>query len=1218
MRRVVFLGLVCLLPLLAGASRVAWGDAPPRIRPAAVRATDLEGEGLASALLFAVVDEVDARPLFHLQATPIGRADASGWIDVPTDLEEGAFLVLWATDHAAQVVPEETGRVEVALPRAEHLEGRVRFGGLAEAAGLEIFALPTGRRRRLAQKTMTGGDGTYRLEALEAGLWRLFLRRPDGRLQPLGITRAGQSVGDVEVEAGVSAVGRLIDEDADGSNAVPGVAIRMEPLEVEGRGRSREGTSNDEGRFVVLGLLPGIYRAVSADPLWDFVPRPPRVDVQRTHATPVGPWFMQRRQALEGRVTNLEGRGVEGAEVRVFREMPGRPDLAEDALRVEPARTDAEGAFRFARLRPGEGYRLVVASPEHASHVTEPFRVRAGARTGDAVVTRLPDLRIDRGLDLDVRVVDGAGNRVSGASILLAPARIPDASGHPAWETFRRQGSTDADGRASFQTMLQEGWVCRVSKAGWLDTRIEIPEPTTGHFGEQEVTLLRGATVRGVVATASGKPAEGFLVRAVDHRGRDVARGVTDALGGFVFEGLRPVATDFEVRAPGDVDEVVLARAPGVLPGASPLLALTVPVLHGIAGLLLGIDPEGPGVRVLVDAPRHDAVLDRFRYETVRVLSLEPDPAGSATFVVANLPPGAYALRAVQGGRDTAPLSVRIEDEDVFDVRLPLPYAAKVAGTTVDGEGDPVVGVRVQLERVRADGDRPYRPIGDLVTSSDESGSFSLPEVSPGVWNLVADHPAYAPHLETLRVQEGDVLVLEDITMGLGGAIEGVVMSRLAAAVEGAEVQLRLLGDPEVGMRTRTGAGGAFRFARLRAGTYVVALRSPLTGVGRPEVLVEVEDGATSRIEFGTGGRAQIEGTVMLGADRLAGAVLELVGHGSASGALLRLQTVTDAAGVFSWTALPAGAYTVRLLHGTAALETDVALRALDRVQLDLEASTARLRGTARFAAGGGLVGATVEAFALDVDGAPFEDPIAKTRTDGQGAFELTGLPVGRYLLQVDAPGLAPGPQMYAQSDLPGSDYPVEMVLGLGGTLDIAVGGAKGELIAGSRVWLEDLSGRALHRTPYVVGPEGRIRIEGVPAGRFAVRVEAPGFGTPPRVVVDLREGVRVPIQAKLLPASRMRLVVAGLGPDPVTRARIDVTRLDTGEVVARRRPLRRLVLNPRWGYVPRTGVIAIDDLQPGRYAIDVDGGASYGVARVEVDVPAGQSVLVPIVLRTR
>ncbi|MHC5012263.1 MAG: carboxypeptidase-like regulatory domain-containing protein, partial [Planctomycetota bacterium] len=118
--------------------------------------------------------------------------------------------------------------------------------------------------------------------------------------------------------------------------------------------------------------------------------------------------------------------------------------------------------------------------------------------------------------------------------------------------------------------------------------------------------------------------------------------------------------------------------------------------------------------------------------------------------------------------------------------------------------------------------------------------------------------------------------------------------------------------------------------------------------------------------------------------------------------------------------------------------------------------------------------------------------------------------------LRVTAPGLPPGRVANVVVEETGSDQPVLVTLGRGGTIELRVEGPTGRGVTGARVWLETAERLALHARPFTTAPGGRLTLQGVPAGAVFLRVYAPRYGRPDRIPVRVDEDVTTPVNVSL------------------------------------------------------------------------------------------------------
>ncbi len=577
------------------------------------------------------------------------------------------------------------------------------------------------------------------------------------------------------------------------------------------------------------------------------------------------------------------------------------------------------------------------------------------------------------------------------------------------------------------------------------------------------------------------------------------------------------------------------------------------------------------------------------------------------------LPPGPYAVRLVQGHVDSGPVPAWIEEGDVGGIELVLPAGAGIAGTVLTAEGETALGAVVELQRIRGDGDRPASGEDAPVQTCDHDGAYAFGGLAPGLWRVVARDGDAAPDVAEVRVEEGENLVVRDLTVGGGGAISGRVEDSRGRRLDGAALELDPFADGFEARTFTTRADGTFREDGLRAGLYRLTLVSKAGAYTGAEALVEVTDGETTAVDLTGSGRAEIEGRVRRHGMPVADAVVRLVALGEGLEEPLRvLETTTDAAGTFAWRDLPAGGYAVDLLDGIVGTRRRLWLADSDRLVLDLVAYEGRIEGRVISPSGRGVGGAWVRARATP--GALADVLASRARTRPDGRFVFAGLPPGTYDLYASSPGLPPGRWRGAIADVGAAVEEVEIPLGVGGTLALHVVDRDGKGVPEARVWLETEEGRSLTRQPYAPTGSGRLRLAGVPPGRWWVRVEASGYGTPPRSAVAVHEQTTTPLEVVLPRPARLVVTVrsqAGVVPP----ARVDLVRESDGSYAARQETVRAEGLWNLAGRVPRGGVLRIEDLGPGAYRLRVSAGARYETVEVPVALVVGESARVEVVL---
>ena len=330
---------------------VALRLAPGLALAGTVRSED--GTRLANVEVSVEPDETDGLAV-PPPAAPLWRSDRRGEFEVG-GLRPGRHDITLTAEgrvprtlEYVQVREGEANRIEVNLPIAHFIAGRVVDSDGAAVAGVDVVADESGRRT----KTKSGEDGGYRLGPFPRGeRVRLFARSPgrgstlhhDGVLVP----RDGVDL----VFRQYAIVGRLVDEPT-------GTPVRKFRLALFGQGEERweHGFEAGDGRFrVPLHEVP-----------MDGKPGPLVVEAQG-----YTPWFT--------RLPPPDGVEIDLGDVML---VPGRPLSG----RVADVRTGnpIPGARIIAVLRRGEHYLRTVANDDgtFVLDALPPEAVRVSASAG--------------------------------------------------------------------------------------------------------------------------------------------------------------------------------------------------------------------------------------------------------------------------------------------------------------------------------------------------------------------------------------------------------------------------------------------------------------------------------------------------------------------------------------------------------------------------------------------------------------------------------------------------------------------------------------------------------------------------------------------------------------------------------------------------------------------------------------------------------------------
>lgn len=684
----------------------------------------------------------------------------------------------------------------------------------------------------------------------------------------------------------------------------------------------------------------------------------------------------------EGWIVDVDGEGIEGAEIRAgadLAELPAsgsRPDRTRRLLSLT-VQSDAEGRFRLPRMAPSVAYELEVRRSGYVpsrvvSPPIEPGRTMDGLR----IVLRPASRVLGRVLDADRQAVADAAVGIVPPGVLR---RISS-----------RFARTDSEGRFALLD-LAAGTYRFAAEAPGLAYRVlpgvEIPDDGSD-VDLGAIVLSPAASLGGRVVDREGAAVAGARVHATLSRwpllGRDASsrEGETDAEGRFRLVEL----------SPSDEAKLVVEKVgyrkleiPGLqIEGAEPLELVLLPGLELRGRVIDGV--ERPVAEATVTLTRWSDSTGRSS-ETVTA-----DADGS--FVFDSQAPGRFELL----GRSKDGLAGFHEGElkqGRQEVKLVLRSALTVSGRLLDPDGLGVSYGRIALE--------PYQP-GEVDAlnsrtkrvdvSSATDGSFTIAGIVPGSYRLSARHAEHAPLIEILELSAdaSDPLELRFTDRLL--KIHGRVIDDSGHGVADATVRYYEGKVFTGGMNpgdARSTAEGEFELRIVRPGPHTLWISHP--AFARKFVELEItDDGVPVLIELDRG--VVLTGH-LLGLEQHQTQRVE-VRASSTEGPPTMIGTV-DSEGRYRILGLRPGEWTIwaSLPQSTRTARESISVSGFDgELVLDLE-----------FPAGHRLSGLVL------LDGRPLSTadvvlhcPRARelaTRTDVDGSFSFEGVPAGNCRVEV-------------------------------------------------------------------------------------------------------------------------------------------------------------------------------------------------------------------------
>jgi RNA polymerase sigma factor (sigma-70 family) len=437
------------------------------------------------------------------------------------------------------------------------------------------------------------------------------------------------------------------------------------------------------------------------------------------------------------------------------------------------------------------------------------------------------------------RVVDGDERPVRDAWISVVGAREDKRARHQLYANGP-VAVTGSDG--AFTTRLPHGqsFQVLVQAPGYATITTAILEGVANEF-----ILRPGRKMTGTLHHQAGRPAEGVVLVAIaEDEKLDQQRAVVDALGKFIFTGLRP--TEYSVY-PQDENLVLTEPDVQFSPGSPDTVSLHCEPGAVIAGRVVErTRDEGiPGATVNLSY-----MLGAHDY-TRRVRS---DDAGAFRFEGVSTGPKRVSVSHVNGYE----VDFEIQSQEV----------EAIAGETIDDIGFPHQGQWPGVSTIRGRVTRAGKAAAGVTVSaglravqhswtvSGADGRYALERVPMGrdviVWAAAPGEGAKVPSFLALSA---DGLSGIDLELAPTGSIEGKIVDESGKPIDRPKTRIDLNQDWDA--RTRILGtlevleDGVFRLPELIAGRYALYVNFERAAVGmgwqEPDVTIEVEAGEALR-----------------------------------------------------------------------------------------------------------------------------------------------------------------------------------------------------------------------------------------------------------------------------------------------------------------------------------------------------------------------------------
>ncbi|MCB1037289.1 MAG: carboxypeptidase regulatory-like domain-containing protein, partial [Acidobacteria bacterium] len=633
-----------------------------------------------------------------------------------------------------------------------------------------------------------------------------------------GEGKSDSSALEIVLDRGRLATGRVLDLE---ERPVPGARVRILAAGLQAEtpkgGEPQEATTDSEGRFRKNGL-PGLRLDLQA---WADGFAPMAVHGVRVPAgdgpVDLGDLLLEPEAIVSGRVHDLEGRPVEGAEISSPDPFLPRPSVPFRAPRAseESEASERPLAFEkngpFAATGPDGGFRLHGLIPGRATEI----RVRAtGFLPRDLRNIAAPgpplEIELQPAAQVSGRVRTAQGESLPGARIHLLP--LPSEGREMAPALGEQQTTAGQEG------LFRAAEVPPGDLEIWAEAEDFLPSPPIRlhapagvPLAPMELVLEPGGVLRGQVLSEDGEAVPKallFLETASTRSLRD---------GSFQLAGVPRGLNSLNVRHPSFNP---WSRRVDVEPGGPALEILLRPGVE-VRGKV--VDPD--------DLPLPDA----------RVLLEGVDGTVNATYSARSQPDGTFSFPAVSDGRYrlsaelprfVPPRSfpeVTVEGRELADLEIRLRAGGALEGRILGLDFEELAAVSVEAEAAGGE----VRP-GEI----DFEGMYRLDDLAPGDYLLRAStRDGRRQASARVRLEAGHASARRDLTFQDGLVLKGQVRAA-GEPLPGTLITLRDL-DRLTSRTVEGGIDGRFRLDDLPAGRFRVELANRSHGlVDNREVLL--------------------------------------------------------------------------------------------------------------------------------------------------------------------------------------------------------------------------------------------------------------------------------------------------------------------------------------------------------------------------------------------
>jgi protocatechuate 3,4-dioxygenase beta subunit len=611
----------------------------------------------------------------------------------------------------AQQINSSAKPLEVTMDPGVEITGRVtRNGAGVEGVNVGVFSAD------VTANTITGPDGTFRLEDLNPGPLMLFAGKREEFIQVNRPVSAPAQDVLIEVPPGGRITGRVLDKSShkpvtqfqagiSTSRSGGGMVIMTPPM--------LKAFTSDDGSFTLENVPPGPAQVVVNAPGYTTA-RVGGVNVEEGKAVTDVEVTLDAGVKLTGKVTGPDGAPLAGVSVR--------PDQSPGANRVmrfdgvdNGTITDASGEYTLEALEAGEK----TFTFTRQGYLTESRNVTLGTSA-----SRL-DVQLTTGIRVTGTVVAESGGPVTDAIVTASSA---GGGG--------RQARTDAGGNFQIEGVAPGHYTLRATRSGYADGILRDFDTSSG--APARITMKSGGTIVGRVIGLSVQELQDTTVNVGSPNGN--ASASVDSTGAFKIEGA-PTGTVRVSARTGQMFATAGKTSPQKSVQVEPGSTVNVDLEFKSDVVIRG--------RVTKDGqPMANAAIGFMPRGAQASTNASAQTDSSGNYEVSGLDDATYTVQIFDIQR-TAPFTTQytVKGPGTFDIDI---RSSTLRGRVLDATtGAPLADARVE---VRATGGDMTSMLSSRAAVTSSDGTFLIDNVARGNYEAKADREGYGHAMRSIVV----------------------------------------------------------------------------------------------------------------------------------------------------------------------------------------------------------------------------------------------------------------------------------------------------------------------------------------------------------------------------------------------------------------------------------------------------------------------------------